>query len=320
MRRLMSFDTSVTSASGCARLSASVWPRMALSAPWPGSVGRSESRTLVWKNSRPLGVRESGCAPFFAVGSLRPRSISSLAAPCISSSRNRLTWRTLRADSERPFLPASSSSSTIIGMYTSCSSKRKIAVGSCIRTFVSSTKIERRARVARVIGSRSPSQGPGGGENLVGVSRDLDLAPLGAQHAAGVDQERAALNAHVLAAVHALFLVDLEQLADRAIGVGQQFERKPILRLELFVRGDAVRRDADDGHLCPAELGVQVPEGLALLRAAGRVVLRVEVQHQLRAGRVLEAPLAGGRRRLEIRDLLADCDFRHARCACPLSS
>ena len=61
----------------------------------------------------------------------------------ISSSRNRLTWRTLRAGSDRPFLPASSSSSTVIGMKMSCSAKRKIAVGSCIKTFVSRTKILR---------------------------------------------------------------------------------------------------------------------------------------------------------------------------------
>ena len=68
---------------------------------------------------------------------------ASLVAFAISSSRKRLTWRTLRADSDRPFLPASSSSSTPIGRKMSCSSKRNMAAGSCISTFVSSTNARR---------------------------------------------------------------------------------------------------------------------------------------------------------------------------------
>ena len=62
------------------------------------------------------------------------------AAPT-SASSERLTCRAFRATSDMPFLWSSSSSSVIIGRYTSCSSKRKSAVGSCMRTLVSSTNI-----------------------------------------------------------------------------------------------------------------------------------------------------------------------------------
>src|SRR5690349_13081996 len=72
------------------------------------------------------------------------------------SSRKRLAWRALRETSLMPFLWSSSSSSTTIGRNTSCSSKRKRLVGSCISTFVSSTKsLVAAARAARTGPSRS---------------------------------------------------------------------------------------------------------------------------------------------------------------------
>src|SRR6185503_17379923 len=224
MRRLMSFDTSVMRASGNSSLSASVWPRMALSAPCPGKVtGKPPLSALVWKNSRPLeGFFLPPPFVNFAAGSSRPRSICALVALAINSSRKRLTWRTLRAASDKPFLPASSSSSTIIGMKMSCSSKRKIAVGSCINTLVSSTKIRRWCRSREVVRPRLVSGSSPLGmtlerlrcfEHCVRVAGDFHLAPLLPQHAAAVDQERAALDSHVLATVHALLLPDVEQLA-----------------------------------------------------------------------------------------------------------
>jgi hypothetical protein len=83
--------------------------------PCPGSVsGSPAARRRVWKNSRPVG----GFLPWLPErpdGSSSPLSICSFVAFAMSSSRNRLTWRTFRADSESPFLPASSSSSTPIG-------------------------------------------------------------------------------------------------------------------------------------------------------------------------------------------------------------
>ena len=138
------------------------------------------------------------------------------------SSRKRLTWRTLRDCSERPFLCASSSSSTTIGRKMSCSSKRKIAVGSCISTFVSSTN---RRRVRRGLDSLAASlrawRRPVRDQRDFAASSTsstwpgtLHAAPFPAQHALGVDEESAAIDSHVLAAVQALFLDHVEQLAD----------------------------------------------------------------------------------------------------------
>ncbi len=49
----------------------------------------------------------------------------------------------------------------------------------------------------------------------------LNLAPFLAQLAVGVDQERAAHDAHELAAVQGFFLDDVELLAELLIRVGQ---------------------------------------------------------------------------------------------------
>src|SRR5260221_652401 len=96
------------------------------------------------------------------------------------SSRKRLACRALRATSLMPFLWSSSSSSVTIGRNTSCSSKRKRLVGSCISTFVSSTK----SLVAAVFFcGRGPSRsrlrcmGTSGGE----AKPDVSSAPVRAE-------------------------------------------------------------------------------------------------------------------------------------------
>ena len=68
--------------------------------------------------------------PFEMSASRRPTKASSVLLVC----------RALRATSVIPFLLLSNSSRTIIGRNTSCSSKRKRHMGSCINTFVSRTK------------------------------------------------------------------------------------------------------------------------------------------------------------------------------------
>src|SRR3954470_265896 len=64
------------------------------------------------------------------------------------SSRKRLAWRALRETSDMPFLLLSSSSRVEMGRKISCSSKRNMLVGSCIRTLVSSTNSLVRVLVA----------------------------------------------------------------------------------------------------------------------------------------------------------------------------
>src|SRR5579863_1870638 len=112
------------------------------------------------------------------------------------SSRKRLTWRTLRAASDRPFLWASSSSSTTIGRNTSCSSKRKIAVGSCISTLVSSTNNRRPVRDRSLACRDSPEAaiGPGSAtprcfKDFLHVTGHLHVAPLALQASGAIQQE-----------------------------------------------------------------------------------------------------------------------------------
>src|SRR5262245_32923172 len=122
------------------------------------------------------------------------------------SSRKRLTWRTLRDCSERPFLCASSSSSTTMGRKMSCSSKRKIAVGSCMSTFVSSTKRRRptaglTCELTRVAPAGEGSERLRRFKNFLHVARDLHSAPFLAEHPIRIDEERAWVYSNVLDAV-----------------------------------------------------------------------------------------------------------------------
>src|SRR5579863_318982 len=112
------------------------------------------------------------------------------------SSRKRLTWRTLREASDKPFLCASSSSSTTIGRYTSCSSKRKMAVGSCISTLVSRMNRRLPVRDLPLISRDSPEAAVGPGsetlrcfKDFLRVTGNLHLAPLLPQPAGAVQQE-----------------------------------------------------------------------------------------------------------------------------------
>src|ERR1700693_1835230 len=124
----------------------------------------------------------------------------------------------------------------------SCSSKRKIAVGSCMSTLVSSTYSRRVAMLAAFTSQRLRRF-----EHFQCVTLDLDAAPLPAQHALGVDQKCAALDAQHFASVQVFFPDDVEQPAHLLVGVGQQGERITHLVAEFLVRGEAVARDAEDG-------------------------------------------------------------------------
>src|SRR5512134_2527724 len=107
----------------------------------------------------------------------------------------------------------------------SCSSKRNIAAGSCISTLVSRTNARRASFAGRLFSMRW-SEPAGRGQDLFRVARHADLAPFLAQHALGVDQEGAVLDAHHLVPVHVLLLPYAEQPGDRAVLVGAEFEWK----------------------------------------------------------------------------------------------
>src|ERR1700744_5134914 len=112
----------------------------------------------------------------------------------------------------------------------SCSSKRNIEVGSCISTLVSRTNRRRMARPAPAVPVTEAPGASGGccSERLrrfkyfLHVSVYLHLAPFAPQYTRRVDEERAALDSHVLAPVHGLFLDHIKQPADLLVGIGQQ--------------------------------------------------------------------------------------------------
>src|SRR5581483_3517909 len=114
-----------------------------------------------------------------------------------------------------------------------------------------------------------------------------------------------------LLAVHLLHLDHVELLAERLVGVGDERKREVHLGPEVLVRLHAVARDAGDHRTGLAELGIEIAELLAFGRAAGRVVLGVEVEHHRVTGMVLQS------KRLAARG--GGAEIGHA-CSCHVSS
>src|SRR5581483_2456365 len=165
-------------------------------------------------------------------------------------------------------------------------------VGSCMSTLVSSTN-RRRSPRAFALGSPAVAEAGPGSERLrrfkyfLRVAGNLHLAPFAPQDPGTVQQKSAALDPEILPAVQALFVNDIECLAERFLLIGEQRKGQLLLVGEAIVGADAVARDADDHGAGLAECGVQVAKILALSGAAGGHVLRIEVEHQLFASRIL---------------------------------
>eukprot|EP00456_Euglypha_rotunda_P018201 TRINITY_DN1640_c0_g1_i9.p2 TRINITY_DN1640_c0_g1~~TRINITY_DN1640_c0_g1_i9.p2 ORF type:complete len:125 (-),score=21.69 TRINITY_DN1640_c0_g1_i9:78-452(-) len=88
-------------------------------------------------------------------------------------------------------------------------------------------------------------------QHLVDMAGHLDAAPLLDQHAIGVDQEGAALDALDLLAVHDLVLDHAEHVAELFLGVGDQLERQFEVLLELEI-GRAVQQECRDRSRMPS--------------------------------------------------------------------
>src|SRR5690606_21513224 len=83
-------------------------------------------------------------------------------------------------------------------------------------------------------------------------------------------------------------------------------------RLELGVGREAVPRYPEDPHAELVEIGVMIPKVVTFERASGRVVFRVEVQHERRPEQFFTLELrAVAHGRGERRSLLADCHVCH---------
>lgn len=96
----------------------------------------------------------------------------------------------------------------------------------------------------------------------------------------GTDEETAAQRAHVFFAVHRF-------LGPHAVGfhrfflfIGQKRERQREFVREFPVARDTVRADAYDGETLRRECRQVVPKRTCFLGAAGRIVLRIEIDKQ----------------------------------------
>ena len=112
------------------------------------------------------------------------------------------------------------------------------------------------------------------------MAGDFHAAPALRDAGFGIDQERAALDPDVLAAVELLLLDHVERVAQRFVGIADQLEPEALLVAEVLVRARGVARDAEDVGAELAEFREQGGEVAPFGGAAGRVVLRIEVQHQ----------------------------------------
>ncbi|MNF91311.1 hypothetical protein D3C84_739080 [compost metagenome] len=128
----MSLVTSTTSSSLRRLRSSSNWLMMMLSLRFSGSKRFGSLRGLIRIDRKPFG-------PLLPRWIGTPCSTSAgVASPRVWSIR-RMAWRHSAAMVCFPVLSLSSSSSTVIGMATWCSSKLSNAFGSWISTLVSST-------------------------------------------------------------------------------------------------------------------------------------------------------------------------------------
>src|SRR5690606_19182011 len=121
--------------------------------------------------------------------------------------------------------------------------------------------------------------------------RSSDL-PLPVDAAVRVDQEDAALDAHVAAAVEDLLADHAEGDAECLVAVAGELERELVPGAEVGVALHRVARDAQHLGAGLAQLRVQRGKVLAFAGAARGVVLRVEVQHQPAAAVVAEGSTA----------------------------
>src|SRR5450759_4158754 len=130
----------------------------------------------------------------------------------------------------------------------------------------------------------------------------LNLRPGGGDASVGPHEEARSDDPHVPPAVVGLLLPGPVCLRDDVVLVGQEREREAELGPEGGVAAGAVRAHAPDGGVEPRELGVEVPELARLRRAAGRVVLRVEVDDGPRAAAIVQA--------VKCAVLVVECDPR----------
>ena len=115
------------------------------------------------------------------------------------------------------------------------------------------------------------------------MARDLHLAPDLRDLPIGADQESCAFNAHIVAAVHRFFDPDSERFADCSTLVAAQCNVQIIFADEFRMAFDRVLRDADNIRPGLDEVRSKRRKVLCFPRAAGRIILGIELEHQTSA-------------------------------------
>src|SRR5215207_11455826 len=136
-------------------------------------------------------------------------------------------------------------------------------------------------------------------QNLLRMAPHPRLAPDPRDAAVAVDQEGGALHAHVPNPKHALFDPHAVGFERALLLIGGERQIEAVLRPELVVARQAVRRHADHLSIAGRE---RVPQGVEILRLPGApagVVLGVEVKRDRPAleARQADSPAAGGGQR-----------------------
>src|ERR1041384_2177846 len=135
-------------------------------------------------------------------------------------------------------------------------------------------------------------------QHLGGVFLRLHLGPDVLDPAVGADQERDPVGSLILSAHEDLLTPHAIRLHDLPVFVSDQRERQLELVRELVVRPHAVGADAQHHGALLLELLPAVTKRTRLLRAAGRVVPGIEIQHHRFApevGKFDQGPAVGRR-------------------------
>src|SRR5207244_12754960 len=126
-----------------------------------------------------------------------------------------------------------------------------------------------------------------GGEHLVRVAFDLDLAPDLSDRSGLVDQERRPLDPEILSAVHVLPFPHVVCGRHTSVIVAEQREVQVVLVLEFHMALRFVAAHAEDDRSLRRDASQVVAGTGRLLPATRRPVFRGEIQSNLPAAEVL---------------------------------
>ncbi len=109
-------------------------------------------------------------------------------------------------------------------------------------------------------------------ENLVCVIFWTDFTPDLANNAILIDQESLAVHAHELLAVHIPLFIDIVELRDAGIRIGEQREGQAILVGELLMGRHIIGANAQNDDAAPLHTVIRIAEAARLLRATWGII------------------------------------------------